>query len=63
MGKINVLVGIANKNEQSMKVEDIKDWKPTKVSYVGITTYFQVEEVFYSMERTDFIEIFGLIRK
>ena len=64
MEKKNVLVGVANKNEQSMKVEDIKDWLPEKVSYVGATTYFKVKDgdTFYSMERMEFKEIFGHIK-
>ncbi len=61
MEKKNVLVGVANQNEQSMKVEDIQEWQPEKVSYVGTTTYFKKkdENTFYSMERMEFNEIFG----
>lgn len=61
MEKKNVLVGVANKNEQSMKVEEIQDWQPEKVSYVGTTTYFKIKDgdTFYSMERIDFNDIFG----
>ena len=59
MEKKNILVGVANKNEQSMKVEDIKDWEPKKISYVGTTAYFQHEETFYSMETMDFRAIYG----
>ncbi len=59
MEKKNVLVGVANKSEQSMKIEDIKDWKPTKVSYVSNTAYFKVEDTFYSMVTSEFRELFG----
>jgi hypothetical protein len=61
MGKKNVLVGVANQNEQSMKVVDIQEWTPEKVSYVGTTAYFKQkdEDTFYSMERIEFKEIFG----
>jgi len=57
----NVLVGVANKGEQSMKIEDIKDWNPEKVSFIGTTTYFKDEngDVFYSMDRNEFNNIFG----
>ena len=57
----NVLVGIANQSEQSMKVEDIQDWEVEKVSYVGTTTYFKQKDIdgFYSMDRAEFNEIFG----
>lgn len=57
----NVLVGVANQNEKSMKVDDIQDWEVEKVSYVGTSTYFKIKEEdgFYSMDRGDFNEIFG----
>jgi len=57
----NVLVGVANKNEQSMKVEDIQKWTPEKISYVGTTAYFKDKDgdLFYSMERVQFNDIFG----
>ena len=61
MGNKNVLVGVANKSEQSMKVDDIKDWSPEKISYVGTTAYFKDKDgdTFYSMERMEFNDIFG----
>ena len=57
----NVLVGVANQSEESMKVEDIQDWEVEKVSYVGTTTYFKKKDIdgFYSMDRAEFNEIFG----
>jgi hypothetical protein len=55
----NVLVGVANKSEQSMKIEDIKNWEPTKVSYVSNTAYFKVDDTFYSMVKSEFRELFG----
>lgn len=57
--KKNVLVGVANQNEQSMRIDDIKDWEPTKISFVANTTYFKVEDTFYSMVSSEFREIFG----
>lgn len=57
--KKNVLIGVANQSEQSMKVKDIEEWTPTKISYVGTTAYFKVEDTFYSMGSMDFREIFG----
>tara|TARA_R110000803_G_scaffold50779_1_gene105289 strand:+ start:721 stop:921 length:201 start_codon:yes stop_codon:yes gene_type:complete len=61
MEKKNVLVGVANQSEQSMKVEDIKDWTPEKISYVGTTAYFKDKDgkLFYSMERNEFNSVFG----
>ena len=61
MEKKNVLVGVANKSEQSMKVEDIQEWTPEKVSYVGTTAYFKDKDgdEFYSMERNEFNHVFG----
>jgi hypothetical protein len=59
MEKRNVLVGVANQSEQSMKIEDIKDWEPTKVSYVSNTAYFKVDDTFYSMVSSEFKELFG----
>jgi predicted transcriptional regulator len=59
MEKKNVLIGVANQSEQSMKIEDIKNWEPTKVSYVSNTAYFKVDDIFYSMVKSEFIELFG----
>jgi len=60
MDKKNVLVGVANQSEITMSVEDIIDWEPEKVSFIGNTTYFRVDETFYSMETSDFKSIYGL---
>lgn len=55
----NVLVGIANGGEESMNVDDIKDWDIKKVSHVGSTVYFEHDGTFLSMETSDFNDIFG----
>ena len=39
-----------------MSVKDIKDWEPTKISYIGTSAYFKVDETFYSMSSIDFRE-------
>jgi hypothetical protein len=55
-----VLVGIANEEGiNQMKVEDIKDWEPTKIAYVGSSAYFKIDETFYSMNRMDFKELYA----
>jgi hypothetical protein len=57
--KQTVTLGIANTGEKNFKVEDILDWKPEKISYMGDSVFFQVDETFYSMKRLDFREIFN----
>ena len=61
MSKVKEIVtlGIANTGEKNFKVEDIIDWKPQKISYMGDSVFFQVDETFYSMKRIDFKEIFN----
>lgn len=60
-----VLIGVANQSEISRQINEIVDWEPKKISYIGNTTYFQHENVFYSMSTTDFKDVFGhkLIKK
>lgn len=55
----SVLIGVANQSEISKTINEIKDWEPKKVSYIGQTTYFQHDDVFYSMATMEFKEIFG----
>lgn len=57
--KETVTLGIANTGEKNFKVEDIINWKPEKISYMGDSVFFQVDETFYSMKRLDFREIFN----
>lgn len=61
----SVLIGVANQSEISKQVKDILDWEPKKISYIGNTTYFQHDDIFYSMSTMDFKDIFGhkLIKK
>jgi hypothetical protein len=55
-----VVVSTANKQGLNlMLVDDIKDWEPSKISFIGTSTYFKVEDTFYSMKSIDFREIFG----
>ena len=61
MDKKIIKVAVANQEaELNMKVEDMKDWKPTKISYIGTSAYFKIEEndTFYSMDRDDFTALF-----
>ena len=63
MGKTEVMVGIANMGETSMEIADILKWEPTKISCIGSTTYFKVDDTFYSMTTEDFKTIFTSILK
>jgi len=56
-----VLVCEANKEKgvNQMSVKEIKDWEPTKVSYIGTSAYFNVNGTFYSMSSIDFREIYA----
>ena len=54
-----VELAIANgKKRKNYNVDDIKDWTLDKISVIGNTAYFKADDVQYSMESKDFIEIF-----
>lgn len=63
--KKTVTLAVANQEgEISMEVNEIMDWTPTKISYIGQTAYFKHEDTFYSMSTSDFKAIFaGKINK
>lgn len=55
-----VLMGVANQEKEiSKQVKELVEWEPKKISHIGNTTYFQHENVFYSMKTTDFKSIFS----
>ena len=54
----SVLVGIANESEQNILVETIQSWDPQKISFLGETVFFKVDDKFYSMKKSDFCTIF-----
>lgn len=56
--KESVTLGVSNKGERNFPVNVIKNWNPEKVNYFGTTVYFKVGEVFYSINREDFNDIY-----
>ena len=56
--KNTVTVGIANEGRRNFNVDEMSNWEPKKITYSGTSVFFKVEDTFYSMDRTDFEEIF-----
>lgn len=56
--KQTVTIGVANEGQINVSTDTMSNWQPKKVSYLGTSVFFQVDDVFYSMERKDFEEIF-----
>ena len=55
-----IKVGIANQHNTVISIDVVSEWQPKKITYLGTTVFFQVEDVFYSMSRVDFDEIYGI---
>lgn len=53
-----IMVGVANDGSIIVDTDTIREWEPKKISYMGTTVFFQVEDTFHSMKRSDFEEIF-----
>ena len=54
-----VLVGMANEGEISMRIENIKEWQISDITYFSDVVYFKNVDTFYSMKRNDFKQIFN----
>jgi hypothetical protein len=54
-----VLVGLANEGEISIKIETIKEWQISNISYFSDVVYFKGDNAYYSMKRNDFKQIFN----
>lgn len=54
----SVLVAVANIGEQNMPMDVVVKWQPEKLSFVGDTVFFKVEDTFLSMKKIDFCNIF-----
>ena len=57
--KTRIKVGVANKGESSLLVEEIKEWKVKNRIYVRDAVYVITEDGVFSMKIKDFEEIFG----
>jgi predicted Holliday junction resolvase-like endonuclease len=54
----SVLVAVANIGEQNIPMDIILKWEPEKLSFVGDTVFFKVDDTFFSMKKNDFCNIF-----
>ena len=54
----SVLVAVANIGEQNIPMDIILKWKPEKLSFLGDTVFFKVDDTFFSMKKNDFCNIF-----
>lgn len=54
-----VKVGVANDGEQVIEIEIVEKWEPTNTIIIGDTTFFKVEDRYYSMKTIDFRKIFN----
>lgn len=53
-----VLVAVANIGEQNMPLDVVEKWNPEKMSFLGETVFFKVEDTFFSMKKREFCAIF-----
>lgn len=54
-----VKVGVANDGEQVIEIEIVEKWEPTNTIVIGDTSFFKVEDRYYSMKTIDFRKIFN----
>ncbi len=54
----SVLVATANLGEQNMPIDIVQKWEPDKITLIGDTIFFRVDDTFLSMKRIDFCNIF-----
>lgn len=54
----SVLVAVANIGEQNMPIDIVEKWDPDKMSFLGDTVFFKVDDTFFSMKKTEFCTIF-----
>lgn len=54
----SVSVAIANGSKQNILLEVINKWDPDNISFFGETVFFRVEDVYFSMKKEDFCNIF-----
>ena len=62
MSKEMIKVGVANQKERNMDVEEIKQWVPKDIHYIGTIALFKHDDTYYSMTREDFTRIFNTIK-
>lgn len=55
-----IKVGVANDKEKSISIQELKEWKPTKINYFRDVVYFKHDGVYYNMMLTDFKKIYNL---
>ncbi len=54
----SVLVAVANVGEQNIPLDVVEKWSPDKLSFIGDTVFFKVDETFFSMKKMEFCKIF-----
>lgn len=53
-----ITIGVANEGKKNVSKDTIAEWKPEKITYTGVSVFFKVDDIFYSMDRKDFDEFF-----
>lgn len=53
-----ISIGVANEGQVNVNVETLKTWNIKNITFFSKYVYFKHENVFYSMNRTDFDNVF-----
>jgi hypothetical protein len=54
----SILVAFANQSEQNVPLTVVEKWEPEKMSFFGDTVFFKVDDMFASMKKIEFCNIF-----
>jgi hypothetical protein len=57
--KDTVYVGLPNEMPIEFSLDIVMKWQPTEVRYVHNKVFFKNKDSYMSMEKLDFIDIFG----
>lgn len=60
--KQTIKVGVANQGERNIKVSDLLEHEPKKITYSGSLVFFEHNGVFLSMDRLDYTSVFGNLK-
>jgi len=60
MAKDIVYVGVANEGQISLPIDIVEKWEVKNVNQFGDTVFFKVEDMYFSMNVSDYKEIFKI---